>query len=88
MVAKNFTITSDSGLHARPSTALVSAVMPFKSDIMLEYKGKQVNLKSIMGVMSLGVPKGATVTITANGDDEEQAIAKVGEVMKSEGLAE
>lgn len=74
-------------MHARPSTVLVSAVMPFKADVMLEYKEKQVNLKSIMGVMSLGVPKGAQVKVSANGDDESEVIAKIDEVMKKEGLA-
>lgn len=87
MIEKIYTITSDSGLHARPCTVLVGSVGPFKSDVTIEYKGKQVNLKSIMGVMSLGAAKGAKVTITANGDDESQVIAAIDEVMKKEGLA-
>lgn len=74
-------------MHARPSTVLVSSVTPFKSEVMLEYKERQVNLKSIMGVMSLGIPKGASVKIIADGEDESQAIARIDEVMKKEGLA-
>ena len=47
---------------------LVQAASKFGSDINLEYNGKSVNLKSIMGVMSLGVGQNADVTITAEGD--------------------
>lgn len=85
---KTFKITSSVGLHARPSTVLVAGVTPFASDIQLEYKGKTVNLKSILGVMSLGVPTGEVVTIKAEGSDAEAAIAKVSELMISEGLGQ
>ena len=60
----------------------------FNSDITLEYKGKSVNLKSIMGVMSLGVGKGAEVTITADGADEKDAIEGIDGTIKNEGMAE
>jgi phosphocarrier protein len=87
MIEKSYTIIDDAGIHARPSTALVSAITRFKSDVMLEYKERQVNLKSIMGVMSLGIPKGSSVKVIATGDDESQVIATIDEVMKREGLA-
>ncbi|ERL66137.1 PtsH [Schleiferilactobacillus shenzhenensis LY-73] len=67
---------------------LVQTASKFDSDINLEYKGKSVNLKSIMGVMSLGVGQGADVTISAEGADEKDAIAAVADTMKKEGLAE
>lgn len=86
MVEKSYTITSETGLHARPSTLLVGAVSPFKSEVKLKHKGKEVNLKSIMGVMSLGISTGSTVEITADGEDEEQVIQKVDSVMESEGI--
>ncbi len=87
MIEKNYTITNDAGLHARPSTVLVSSVSKFKSEILLEYKERKVNLKSIMGVMSLGIPKGASVKVIVDGEDELQAIENIDEVMKKEGLA-
>lgn len=87
MVEKQFTITDQAGIHARPASALVGALSKFNSDITLEYKDKKVNLKSILGVMSLGIASGATVTIAANGADEEEAMARVQEVMTSEGLS-
>ncbi|MBG9984078.1 phosphocarrier protein HPr [Aerococcaceae bacterium DSM 111022] len=88
MEKKDFNITAETGIHARPATLLVQAASKFGSDINLEYKGKSVNLKSIMGVMSLGVGQGADVTITAEGDDEAEAIAAIEETMKKEGLSE
>ncbi len=88
MEKKDFNITAETGIHARPATLLVQAASKFGSDINLEYKGKSVNLKSIMGVMSLGVGQGADVTITAEGDDEKEAIAAIEETMKKEGLSE
>lgn len=88
MTEKQFVITDEAGIHARPASALVGSLSKFKSDITMEFKGKKVNLKSILGVMSLGVSSGSTVTIAADGEDEEQAIAQITEVMKSQGLAD
>ncbi|MFC4712143.1 phosphocarrier protein HPr [Planococcus dechangensis] len=87
MVEKQYTITDEAGVHARPASALVGSVSKFQSDITLEYKGKNVNLKSILGVMSLGVTSGSTVTIAADGADEEEAMARIDEVLKSEGIS-
>ena len=83
-----FHIVAETGIHARPATLLVQAASKFNSDINLEYNGKSVNLKSIMGVMSLGVGQGADVTITADGDDAKEAIEAIADTMKKEGLAE
>lgn len=88
MIEKSFTVTSDTGIHARPATILVQTASRFTCDITFEYGEKEVNLKSIMGVMSLGVPKGAQVKIATNGTDEEEAINALEEVLKSEGLGE
>ena len=88
MIEKNYKVTSNEGLHARPSSVLVSAVTPFTSDVKLAYMEKTVNLKSIMGVMSLGIAGGADIKIIADGADEEELMAKVDEVIKSEGIGE
>ncbi|MGY3766957.1 phosphocarrier protein HPr [Vagococcus vulneris] len=88
MEKKDFHVIADTGIHARPATLLVQTASKFSSDINLEYKGKSVNLKSIMGVMSLGVGQGADVTITAEGADEADAVAAIAETMKKEGLSE
>ncbi|HEY4553938.1 MAG TPA: phosphocarrier protein HPr [Bacillaceae bacterium] len=88
MKEKQFTVTADTGIHARPATLLVQTASRFSSDIQLEYKDKKVNLKSIMGVMSLGIGKGADVKITAEGSDEEEAINSLAELFSKEGLGE
>lgn len=81
MQERKFTITDDTGVHARPATLLVNKAGQYESEIEMHYNGKTVNLKSIMGVMSLGVPKGAEITVTADGSDEEQALQGVAEVI-------
>lgn len=88
MEKKDFHVVAETGIHARPATLLVQTASKFNSDINLEYKGKSVNLKSIMGVMSLGVGQGADVTITAEGADAEDALSTIAETMVKEGLAE
>ena len=88
MEKRDFHIIAETGIHARPATLLVQAASKFGSDINLEYNGKSVNLKSIIGVMSLGVGQNADVTITAEGDDEKDALDAIADTMKKEGLAE
>ncbi|KRK34361.1 phosphocarrier protein HPr [Loigolactobacillus bifermentans] len=88
MEKRDFHITAGTGIHARPATLLVQAASKFNADINLEYKGKSVNLKSIMGVMSLGVGQGADVTISAEGADEADALAAIADTMKKEGLSD
>ncbi|UOQ94325.1 phosphocarrier protein HPr [Halobacillus shinanisalinarum] len=88
MVEKTFNITSADGVHARPATVLVQNAGKYESDINLHYKEKSVNLKSIMGIMSLGIPSGAEVKLTAEGSDEQEAIDHLASTMKNEGLGE
>ncbi|BDG48244.1 MULTISPECIES: phosphocarrier protein HPr [Parageobacillus] len=88
MAEKVFKVISESGIHARPATILVQTASKFNSDLNLEYNGKTVNLKSIMGVMSLGIPKGAQIKITAEGADAADAIAALTETLNKEGLAQ
>jgi len=88
MEKKEYHVIADTGIHARPATLLVQSASKFNSEITLQYQDKSVNLKSIMGVMSLGVGKDADVTISAEGADEADAIAALADTMKKEGLSE
>ncbi|SDK05843.1 phosphocarrier protein HPr [Sediminibacillus albus] len=88
MVEKTMTITDETGVHARPATVLVNKAGNFESDINMEYNGKNVNLKSIMGVMSLGIPKDAEIKVSAEGSDEEEALQTIVDTIKTEGLGE
>ncbi|WP_026906988.1 phosphocarrier protein HPr [Paucisalibacillus globulus] len=82
MKEQTFNITADTGVHARPATLLVNKAGQYQSEIELTYNEKTVNLKSIMGVMSLGIPKGADIKVSATGSDEEEAIQGISEVIK------
>ncbi len=73
MINKKYVITSETGVHARPATSLVSLASKFKSDIKLTLKNHTVDFKSVIGVMSLGVFKGEEITITYDGVDEVDA---------------
>ncbi|RJX26792.1 MAG: HPr family phosphocarrier protein [Acholeplasma sp.] len=83
---QNFHITSEYGIHARPATRLVNLAMSFQSDIDLTAMGKTVNLKSIMGLMSLGIYKGETIKVHISGPDAEKAMISIADFLITEGL--
>lgn len=84
MNKKTFEITAVNGIHARPATKLVNIAMEFESEIMLETNGNTINLKSIMGLMSLGIYKGEIIHLTAEGEDEQIALEKLSEFIEAE----
>ena len=84
MKSINVTVVDPVGLHARPATIAVNAASKFKSEVNVAYGGREVNMKSIMGVMSLGIPTKSEITITCNGEDEEEAVAAIEEVLRAE----
>ncbi|MDO5457846.1 MAG: phosphocarrier protein HPr [Atopococcus tabaci] len=86
MEKKKFKIVSETGIHARPATMLVQTASKYESEITLEYDGKSVNLKSIMGVMSLGAGENAEVIITVDGPDEVEAVTAIEETLNNEQL--
>jgi phosphocarrier protein HPr len=88
MVEKQFKVIEETGIHARPATVIVQKAGKFNSDLQIEYKGKKVNLKSIMGVMSLGISFGSDIKIIAEGSDEQEALQGIEETLTKEGLAE
>lgn len=88
MLNETFVVTEESGIHARPATVLVQNASKFKSEIHIEYDGKKVNLKSIVGVMSLGIPYGHQFTITSSGEDEAEAIAALRRAIIQKGLGQ
>jgi len=72
------------GLHARPATIAVNAATKFKSEVLVAYKGRSVNMKSIMGVMSLGIPTQSEVVISCEGEDEEIAISTIEDTLRAQ----
>ena len=77
MIQKSIQIKLESGLEARPVAMLVQVACQFESTIFLGSVYKKVNAKSIMGMMSMGLESGAEVTVTAEGADEETAVAQI-----------
>lgn len=67
-------ISVESGLQARAAAQFVQEANRFSADLFLEKDGKRVNAKSIMGLMSLAITKGETITIVADGADEMVAM--------------
>lgn len=78
------TVVDPVGLHARPATVAVNAASKFKSEVKVSYKGRAVNMKSIMGVMSLGIPTQSEITVTCDGDDEDIAVKTIEEVLRAQ----
>ncbi len=78
------TVIDPVGLHARPATVAVNAASKFKSEVKVAYKGRTVNMKSIMGVMSLGIPTQSEIMVSCDGDDEDVAIKTIEEVLRAQ----
>ena len=74
MFLKEVVVQNQVGLHARPATFFIQKANEYKSSIWVEKDEKRVNAKSLLGVLSLGVTKGISITILAEGPDEEQAV--------------
>lgn len=79
----NIEITNPVGLYASPATELVDALKLYKSHVTLNYGDKSVNMKSLMGVLSLGIPHKAQIGIVVDGEDEEAVIEILTEKIKS-----
>ncbi|MGE5160330.1 MAG: HPr family phosphocarrier protein [Betaproteobacteria bacterium] len=83
MISREFRISNRLGLHARPSAQLTQVAGKFASEIYIAKSGRRVNAKSIMGVMMLAAGPGSTVTVDAEGPDEEQAMEAIGALIAS-----
>ena len=77
MIEKSIKIQLSGGLEARPVAMLVQVASQHESTVYIESDGKRVNAKSIMGMMSLALGSGESVTVIANGSDEEAAIQNI-----------
>lgn len=77
MLERDIVVSNRLGLHARASAKLVQLVAGFKSTVWLVSKGREVNAQSIMGVMMLAAGMGTSLTVRADGEDAEQAVAAV-----------
>lgn len=83
MLTKEVTVKSTAGLHARPATLLVKTATTFKSKIEIEYTGKKINAKTLIGILSLGAGPGSKVKLIADGEDETKAIEDIGKIIEN-----
>ena len=74
MITREVTITNTIGLHARPATFFIQKANGYKSSIWLERGDRRVNAKSLLGVLSMGIAQGMTVSLIADGADEVDAL--------------
>ena len=77
MLERELTVSNRLGLHARATAKLVQELAPFRCAVTLQAKGREVNAKSIMGVMLLAAGQGTVVTVRVDGEDEAQAMEAV-----------
>lgn len=74
MISRSVTIKNSVGLHARPATFFIQKANSYKCSIWVEKEDCRVNAKSLLGVLSLGISEGTTITLIADGNDESSAI--------------
>ncbi len=83
MLEVKIVLKNQTGLHARPASILVTEAGKFKSDIYILKDGREINAKSILGVLSMGARKGDEITIKISGEDEEQALSRLTELLEN-----
>lgn len=86
MAEKKVTVKLKTGLHARPAALFVQEANKYASEVFVSKNNKQVNAKSIMGIMSLAVAHGSEITIRAEGVDEDQAIEALAAIICKEDM--
>ena len=74
MFSKEIVVRCESGLHNKQATYFVQKANEFECNIWLESGNRKMNAKSLLGIMSMGIVSGATVTLSASGADQENAI--------------
>ena len=74
MISRDIVINNASGLHARPATFFIQKANSYSCSIWIEKDDRKVNAKSLLGVLSMGIAKGMSVTLVADGQGEEDAI--------------
>ena len=74
MLTKEIVVNNQVGLHARPATFFIQKANEYRCGIWVERDDRRVNAKSLLGVLSLGITKGSTIRLIADGSDEQLAV--------------
>lgn len=83
MISRDIVITNTIGLHASPASFFIQKASTYKASIWIERGDRKVNAKSLLGVLSLGIAKNMTITLIADGADEDAAISGLVELIDS-----
>ncbi len=83
MITRTVTIINKLGLHARPSALLAKTASVYRSSITLRHGTREVDAKSIMGLITMALPQGTTLTLKTDGRDEEDAMAHIAELFET-----
>ena len=83
MISRDIVITNTIGLHASPASFFIQKASSYKASIWIERGDRKVNAKSLLGVLSLGIAKNMTITLIADGVDENAAISGLVELIDS-----
>jgi phosphocarrier protein HPr len=86
MQLKTFTIIDKEGMHARPASMLTKAVIKYPGRAEIIFKGKKVSLKSIIGIMGLGIKHGETFDLEVEGEGEVELLAEIVKIMTDNNL--
>ena len=84
MYTREITVKNEVGLHARPATYFIQKATEFKSGIWVEKEERRVNAKSLLGVLSLGIVQGTTITLIADGVDEKEAVDALADLIENQ----
>ena len=84
MFTQEVTVNNEVGLHARPATYFIQKANEFKSCIWVEKEERRVNAKSLLGVLSLGIVKGTTITLIADGPDAKEAVEALAQLVDNQ----
>ncbi len=88
MITKSFIVKNQYGLHARPARMIVEEASKFRSAIYISKDGEEINAKSIMGILTLEARKNSELVLRIEGEDEEEAMQALTEVMEKISLLE
>lgn len=84
MYMREALVNNQVGLHARPATFFIQKANEFKSSIWVEKDERRVNAKSLLGVLSLGITKGMTINLIADGSDEQEAVDALADMISKD----
>lgn len=83
MITREVTVKNSVGLHARPATFFIQKANTYKSSLWVEKDERRVNAKSLLGVLSMGVTEGTTITLIADGPDEAAALKGLADMIEN-----